>query len=136
MKCVPCLMAAAAMLAITPLLFAQTLRAQNEQPTLPSDFLGPQLIVWSQQQEPQPVLQSTVDAPAHRQPEVRTFTGRIVKGRTGYFLQLSNGLVYQLVYQLENEPKWERYESKEVELTGTRDDRGSCIHVTGIHLHS
>jgi hypothetical protein len=132
MKCAPSLVARFAMVAVAPLLFGQVLFAQNEQPTLPSDVLGPQLIVWSQQQNPEPVVQSPAGAPVHRQPEMQIFTGRIVKGRTGYFLQLSSGRVYQL----DNQEKWESYERKDVELTGTLDDSGLSIRVTGIHLVS
>jgi hypothetical protein len=126
------LIATASMFAITPLLLAQSVFAQNEPPTLPSDILGPQLIVWSQQQNPEPVLQSSVSEPARRPPEVRTFTGRIMKGHAGYFLQLSS----DVIYQLDNRELCASYERKVVEVIGTQDKSGGSIRVASIHLIS
>jgi hypothetical protein len=136
MKRGPSLIATFVMSAIAPLLLAQ-----NEQPTLPSDILGPRLIMWSQQQEPQPLLQTPASVPSHRQPELRTFTGRMIKGRAGYLLQQSLSGSSDVIYQLDNNQSdnqglWEHYEGKEVVLTGTLDDSGRGIQVTGIHLRS
>src|SRR6267143_1988235 len=51
--------------AVPPRLVAQDLQSQSS-PVLPSNILGPELIVWSQLQKPQPL-----------QPATRTLTGTI-----------------------------------------------------------
>ncbi|MFZ0957943.1 MAG: hypothetical protein WAN60_16485 [Candidatus Sulfotelmatobacter sp.] len=88
--------ALAFLLVTAPLMFTQGPQSQAG-PVLPSDILGPQLIVWSQAQKPQPVPQplpaerpvpdqqpeqpSPVQNPPARQqqPTAQKFTGTIVK---------------------------------------------------------
>jgi hypothetical protein len=109
------------LLAITPFLFAQEAR-----PTLPSDILGPQLIAWSQQQKPQPVPEPLLNSP-----DVRTFTGTIVKVHNRYVLQISSD-----VYQLDGQETARTFEGKEVKLTGALDESTRWIHVTSVRLNS
>jgi hypothetical protein len=126
---------------------APFLLGQASQPTLPSDILGPQLIAWSQQHKPQPVPQPLPDPPdqqqakqssdpvnpqAQQQPEVQTFTGKIVKDRAKYVLKVSN----DDVYQLDDQEKVQTYEGKDVKLVGTLDEGGRSIRVTSIQVIS
>jgi len=115
------LVAALGWLAITPLLLAQ-----EAQPTLPSDILGPQLIAWSQQQKPQPVPEPLLNSP-----DVRTFTGTIVKVHNRYVLQISSA-----VYQLDRQETAKTFVGREVKLVGALDESTRCIHVTSVRLNS
>jgi hypothetical protein len=128
-----------AAMAIAPRLFAQ-----ESQPTLPSNFLGPQLIAWSQQQRPQPMAprpdsldqhkETEPTQPVQQQPEVQTFTGDILKdrGNNKYVLKVSSDDVYQI-----DEPdKVSTYEGKHVMLVGILDTGRRSIRVSIIRLHS
>jgi hypothetical protein len=130
-----------ALLSIEPLLLAQ----ENQSP-LPSDVLGPQLIAWSQQQKPQPVPQPLPDPPsqhkdqqsaqpaspqAPQQPDVRTFTGKIVRDRSEYVLQVSDA-----VYHLDDQRKAQAYEGKDVKLVGILGEDSHSIRVSSIEIIS
>src|SRR5580658_2422319 len=138
------------LLSVTPLLLAQQIP-----PALPSDILGPQLISWSQQQRPQPVPQPLPEPPPQadpqpaqppanpptERPEVRTYTGKIVKDlRTSkYVLKVAGDATYQLDDQ--NKPR--EYEGKEVKIigignlgSGNLDDSSHRIRVTSLELIS
>jgi hypothetical protein len=123
-------------------------RAQDQPatPLLPSGILGPQLIVWSQAQKPQPVPQPLPDPPeqqAKKQPEQpanpqpaeeqavkRMFTGKIVKDAGHYVLKVSN----ECVYQLDDEQKAKEYEGKDVRVVGTLDAHGAILRVSDIEV--
>jgi len=92
------LLATLGLLSIPSLLLAQN----PQSPSLPSsaEIFGPELIAWSQQQKPQPVLQlpeprerqqevGAANAEAQQQPALQTVEGRIVKKRSQYVLQVS-----------------------------------------------
>jgi hypothetical protein len=74
------------LLSISSLALAQ---ADPLSPALPSQVLGPQLIVWSQLQKPQPVPQplpaalqqnkQSAKPPGRQQPDARTSRGSVVK---------------------------------------------------------
>lgn len=109
------LLSALAFLLVTvPLMFTQDPRSQPS-PALPADILGPQLIVWSQAQRPQPVPQPLLtserpvpeqqseqpnpadDPPAQQeQTTAQKFTGTIVKNSGVYSLKVSSNNAYQL----------------------------------------
>jgi hypothetical protein len=83
--------------AIAPLMLAQDPQS-HPSPVLPSNILGPQLIVWSQLQKPEPL-----------RPAVRTFTGTIVNDRGKYVLKITSGSAYQLDDQQKaRQYEWER----------------------------
>jgi Protein of unknown function (DUF5818) len=134
-----------ALLSVTPLSPAQQI-----QPALPSDILGPQLISWSQQQRPQPVPQPLPDSPPQQpgpqpgqqpanppseRPEVHTYTGKIVKDlhTSKFVLQVAGDETYQLDDQ--NKPR--EYEGKDVKIIG-RGNRDSSrrIRVASMELIS
>jgi hypothetical protein len=82
------LLATAGLMSISPLMFAQV--AQIPNPPSLSDILGPTLISWSEQQQPQPLPDSPGEqqpaAPANpqteQQPAVQSFTGVVSKDNT------------------------------------------------------
>jgi hypothetical protein len=127
-------------LAATPLMFAQDLPGPTN-PVLPSDFLGPQLIAWSQLQKPLPVLQLTSQradqqpgqSPVQPQsPAKQTLTGTIVRDGSRYILKVSNNSVYELDAQ----DKAKQYEGRQVKIAGTLDANGSTFHIISIELIS
>lgn len=86
MKRATSLLATVGLMSISPLMFAQV--AQIPNPPSPSDILGPTLISWSEQQQPQPLPdspgQEQPTAPANpqteSQPPVRRCTGATGNG--------------------------------------------------------
>ena len=106
--------------AIAPLILAQDVQSQPS-PVLPSNILGPQLIVWSQLQKPQPL-----------QPAARMFTGMIVKDRGKYVLKVASGSAYQL----DDQQKAGQYDGREVRLVGTMDENLYNVNVVSIELIS
>ena len=106
--------------AIAPLMLAQDVQSQPS-PVLPSNILGPQLIVWSQLQKPQPL-----------QPAARMFTGTIVKDRGKYVLKVASGSAYQL----DDQQKAGQYDGREVKLVGTMDENQHNVNVVSIELIS
>src|SRR5580692_1460740 len=119
-------------------------------PALPATVLGPQLIVWSQAQKPQPVPQplpssgpdqqpeqqqpgQTVNAPAQQPlPATQTFAGTIMKDGTKYILKDSSGTTYQL----DDQDNAKQYEGKQVKILGSLDAKSNTVHVVSIQLSS
>jgi Protein of unknown function (DUF5818) len=106
--------------AIAPLMLAQDPQS-HPSPVLPSNILGPQLIVWSQLQKPEPL-----------RPAVRTFTGTIVNDRGKYVLKITSGSAYQL----DDQQKARQYDGREVKLVGTQDENQRSVNVVSIELIS
>jgi hypothetical protein len=145
------LLSAFAFLLVTvPLTFTQDPRSQPS-PALPSDILGPQLIVWSQAQKPQPVPQPlrAADCPdpdqrpdqpnpadnpptQQQQPTAQKFTGTIVKNSGVYSLKASSNNAYQL----DDQERAMQYEGKQVIIGGTLGANGRSLHVIDIALLS
>ena len=150
MKRETCLLAALVfVLGTVPLICSQDLQSQPS-PVLPPDILGPQLIAWSQLQEPEPVpqplpppdrpvqqpdQQTAQPANPQAQPQAsapQTFTGTIVKDGSRYILKVSS----KNVYQLDDKERAQRYEGKQVKIEGTLDANGNSLHITSIELLS
>jgi hypothetical protein len=145
------LLSALAFLLVTvPLMFTQDPRNQPS-PALPADILGPQLVVWSEAQKPQPVPQplpaadrpvpeqqpvqpTPVDnAPAQQQqPTAQKVKGTIVKTGGVYVLKVSSNSEYQL----DDSEKAKQFEGQQVTIGGTLDASGSSLHVINIELIS
>jgi hypothetical protein len=145
------LLSALAFLLVTvPLMFTQDSRNQPS-PALPGDILGPQLVVWSEAQKPQPVPQplpaadrpvpeqqpeqpTPVDnAPAQQQqPTAQKVKGTIVKTGGVYVLKVSSNSEYQL----DDSEKAKQFEGQQVTIGGTLDASGSSLHVINIELIS
>lgn len=143
------LLSALAFLLVTvPLMFTQDPRNQPS-PALPADILGPQLVVWSQAQKPQPVPQplpaadrpvseqqpeqpTPVDnAPAQQeQPTAQKVKGTIVKTGGVYVLKVSSNSEYQL----DDQEKAKQFEGQQVTIGGRLDANGSSLHVINIEL--
>ena len=145
------LLSAFAFLLVTvPLTFTQDPRSQPS-PALPSDILGPQLIVWSQAQKPQPVPQplraadrpdpdqrpdqpNPADNPPtqQQQPTAQKFTGTIVKNSGVYSLKASSNNAFQL----DDQEKVKQYEGKQVIIGGLLDANNRRLHVINIEILS
>ena len=133
---------AASVLSIVPFTLAQDLQNQPT-PPLTSDILGPELIVWSEFQKPQPVPQPLPDPPeqqqgeptpnpSDKQPNVQTFTGRITKDGGKFVLKMSN----DNTYQLDDQEKAKQYEDKDVKLVGAVDENNHSVRIISIQLIS
>jgi hypothetical protein len=116
------------LLLTAPLMFAQTPQSQPR-PGLPSDILGPQLIAWSQLQQPQPVAQPL---PLSDQSDQQIITGTIIGDGSSYVLRISTNSAYQLADQ----EKVKQYEGKQVKIDGTLDANGASVHIISIELAS
>ena len=110
---------------------------------LPGSVLGPQLIVWSEIQKPQPMPQPLPPGedpfgrrPSQQQPgqansqerAAQTFTGTIVKDGDKYVLKVSAGMSYQL----DDQDQAKKYEGKQVKIAGDLDTNSSTLHVASI----
>ncbi len=132
-----------------PLILAASVFGQEPQirpsPALPASILGPQLIVWSHLQKPQPVSeplpeqqqqprQQQARQPANtqdrQQPSAHTFTGTIMKDGAKYVLKESRGATYQI----DNDAR--QYEGKQVRIVGNLDANNDILHVSSIRLIS
>jgi len=127
--------------------FAQDPQTQPR-PALPSDILGPQLIVWSHLQKPQPLPQplpppdrpiqqqdqqsANPPAPQEQRPATATFIGMIIKDGTKYVLKASSNKAYQL----DDQDRAKQYEGKQVKIAGTLNADGQSLHITSIELLS
>ena len=115
-------------------------------PSLPSGVLGSQLIVWTHLTAPQPLPQAlpapvtpvgqSQQVPAagpncRPQPQMRIFTGKIIRDRGKYFLKVSTES-----YVLDDQPKAGQYEDQVVKLAGTVDEDGHTLRVISIELIS
>lgn len=145
----------AALFALSPLAFSQE-AAQPATP-LPAEIVGPQLIMWSEQQKPQPVPQPlpppdkpdqeqsgqqqpsqqqpgqpepATSSQSQGQPSAQTFTGTIVKDGAKYVLK-ANGTAYQV----DDQDKAKSYEGKQVKITGSLD-KSNLLHISAIELLS
>jgi hypothetical protein len=142
-----CLATFVFVLATLPLVFAQDPQTQPR-PALPSDILGPQLIVWSHLQKPQPLPQplpppdrpiqqqdqqsANPPAPQEQRPATATFIGMIIKDGTKYVLKASSNKAYQL----DDQDRAKQYEGKQVKIAGTLNADGQSLHITSIELLS
>lgn len=132
-----------------PLILAASVFGQEPQirpsPALPASILGPQLIVWSHLQKPQPVSeplpeqqqqprQQQARQPGNTQdrprPSAQTFTGTIMKDGANYMLKESSGATYQL------DDNAKQYEGKQVKIVGNLDANKATLHVSSIQLIS
>jgi hypothetical protein len=135
MKRTPTVVATLAMLMLMP---APFILAQDPEPKLPAVILGPQLIVWSQQQTPQPIPDSTQQQIANPQTQpqldMRRFTGKIVKDLGEYVLKVSSSDIDQnsSMYRLDDQDAAKPYEGKEVNLVGIPVVTTHRIRVTSI----
>ena len=122
-------------------MFSQDVKGKPS-PALPSQILGPQLIAWSQVQEPQPLTEparradqqsaQTPQEPPQQQPAAQTLTGTIIKDGNRYVLKVSNGTAYQL----DDQDRAREYEGKQVKVAGTLDAKGNSFHINSIELIS
>ena len=126
-----------ALLSIPKIVTAQEM--QTPIPPSSGDILGPQLIVWSHEQEPQPVplpapLREKAPIPAdphmERQAVVRTFTGRIVNDHGSYVLRALN----DRSYQLDDQQKAKQYGGSKATVTGILNDDGQRLRIAGIEM--
>jgi hypothetical protein len=142
---------AASALAQTPQYQAFGQQPQVElNPALPATILGPQLIVWSELQKPQPVPQPVTpgtdpsqqqqktqqpgeDATgqSQQQPAAQTFTGTVIKDGDKYVLKTSG-----TTYQLDDQERAKPYEGKPVKIMGSLDASSNILTVTSIQLMS
>jgi hypothetical protein len=133
----------------TPLMFSQAME-KNPSPVTPDEFLGPQLIAWSQVQKPQPVAEplpqsdrvaqragesssEKAQEPPQQQPGAQTLTGTIVKDSGRYVLKVSSS---STTYELDDQDRAQRYEGKQVKVAGTMSAKGDSFHVISIELIS
>ncbi len=88
-------LATLALFGVSLLMLAQ--KSQDPSP-YPSQVLGPQLIVWSNQQKPEPLPQLPQDLSSSPQaePSVQTFKGRIIKDGGKFVLRVSDKSIYDL----------------------------------------
>jgi len=144
----------ASLFALSPLVFSQ--EAPQPATPLPADIVGPQLIMWSEQQKPQPVPQPlpppdkpdqeqsqqqpsqqqpgqpepATTSQSQGQPSAQTFTGTIVKDGAKYVLK-ANGTAYRV----DDQDKAKSYEGKQVKITGSLD-KNNLLHISEIELLS
>ncbi len=120
-------------------------------PAIPATILGPQLIVWSELQKPQPVPQPVTpgtdpsqqqqsktqqpgeDATAQSQPQpaAQTFTGTVIKDGDKFVLKTNSA-----TYQLDDQDRAKQYEGKPVKVLGSVDATTNVLRVTSIQLMS
>ncbi len=118
---------------------------RNDPGPVPSDVLGPQLIAWSQLQQPQPVQQpdqplsqanrqsEQVPSPQPAQPPAaQTLTGTIVKDFGRFILKVSSSTAYGL----DDQARARKYEGKQVKIAGIFDAKGNSFHIIDIQLIS
>jgi hypothetical protein len=109
---------------------------QKPSPVPPSDILGPQLIAWSQLQQPQP-MQQAEPAPSQTQASpssaTQTLTGIIVKDAGHYLLKVADS---STAYELDDQVRASHYEGKRVKVAGVLDAKGNSFHIINIELVS
>jgi hypothetical protein len=112
---------------------------------LPGSVLGPQLVVWSQMQRPQP---APTPLPANqRQPELpqtqqqpiqqelpldQTFAGTIAKDGNTYILKALDNTAYPI----DDQEKAKLYEGKQVRIAGILDAKANVLRISSIELLS
>ncbi len=107
----------AASLLACALPLASAWSADQQTPRLDTLPVNPALYPQDSQQERQ------------EQPEVKTFTGRIFKNGEKFVLE---DPAMNTSYQLDDQKKAEKYEGKNVKVTGTLDAQNNVIHVHAI----
>src|SRR4051794_29055572 len=127
--------------------------AQQSTPQTPEDaYTSRELIAWSQLQKPQPAPQplpprdtpvpqpeqppdqqaKSPGDPQTEQSPAQSFTGRIVKEGAQYVLRAASNTTYEL----DGQNDLQRYENKNVRVTGTLESGTNNIHVVKIELLS
>ena len=134
------------LLASCPLLAIAQQDSLRSNPSLPADVLGPQLIMWTQMQKPQPLPQPlppperadqpqasphSDSAPTQAEPATQ-FTGTIVKDGSRYALKVSDSTTYQV----DDQERAKTFEGKQVKVSGTLDPRLNILRITSIELLS
>ena len=116
---------------ISPHLLGQTVVPVA--PPAPSDVLGSDLIVWSEQQRPEPVPPAFPLDPGGQASSAprsqRTFTGMIVRDSQNDFVLLA---AIDRAYRLDDQRRAQQYEGKNVSITGTLDTDGRWLRVGNI----
>ena len=154
------------MLVTIALLFSGVSLAQERvarpAPRTGDGILGPQLIAWSEMQQPQPVPQrpepvpvpdSNADkqagptddtpkqqpapdtrAPAQERegPAAQTLSGTVIKLGDKYVLKTTD----KQTYELDDQNKAREYEGKQVKIVGSLDRTTNMIRITSIELIS
>jgi hypothetical protein len=110
--------------------------SQMERPSLPSGVLGPQLIVWSQQQRPRPLppaqnYGTTPQLRSQAQTGAKSFEGTITQsGGRLVLLEASTHIAFQLQDQAGQYAR--KFEGRKVGLTATADSAIGVLDVTDI----
>jgi hypothetical protein len=130
----------AAMLIMAPLGFAQE---SPSQAVLRTDVVGPQLIAWSQLQEPKPVAQPLPSdreeqpqqpqrhpAPQSQQLSPQILSGTIARDGDRYLLVVSQSSGYA-IQDIESVSP---YEGKRVKMAADLDSKTQVLHVTRIEF--
>lgn len=105
-------------------------------PGLAAQSSAPQRSPQTQQESPQPQAQPQQQAqPSQQSPQAsQTFTGKIIKLTTGKYAlltgQSSDGK--PTGHFLDDQENAQKYEGKQVTVTGTFDEASNMIHVTNI----
>jgi len=126
------------LLALSGSIFAQGVQA-DPSPALPSGFLGPDLIAWSQMQTPRPVPQPLPPDQrpgAQEQPSAETFAGTIIKIKSSYSLRLAGGITYRLNDQDSDRNNVKQYEGQQVAVLGNLSPDRSGLRIVAIRLAS
>jgi len=138
------------LLALTGGVVAQ--EAQTNPQTPEDAFSTRQLIAWSSLQKPQPAPQplpprdtpvpqpdqpsdqqaKSPAAPQGEQSPAESFTGKIIKQGAAYVLRAANSTTYELAEQGD----LERFENKNVRVTGKLEEGTNRIHVVKVELLS
>jgi hypothetical protein len=139
------ILALAAVVVLSPVLFAQSMNRGTLDPAPATSVIGPQLVAWSQMQTPhavpQPLPQEKPDpqkpVPANPQaeqpqPASQSFTGMIVKDGGKYVLKSSDNTVYQI----DDQERAKAYEGKRVKISGSVDAKTNLLHISSIDLLS
>jgi outer membrane biosynthesis protein TonB len=150
----------AALFLLAPLAFTQD-SALQPSPVLPGDILGPQLIVWSQAQKPQPVPQplpppeSSAQQPANQpdqqqpgepvssqsqssqtQTQMAAPSQPTAQAFTGTIVKDSGKYMLKVsqgsAYQIDDQEKVKPFEGKQVKIAGSLDANSNTLHVTSI----
>ena len=90
-------------------------------PNIPSN----ELIAWTQQQAPRPV-EGQYDT--QKRPAAQTFAGMIVKSGEKYVLTTSDNVTYEL----DDQERAQKFEGKQVQVTGKLDTSSNMIKVQDI----
>ena len=111
-------------LAFTILLPSFVLSQTAQKPNLPS-IPSQELISWTRQQLPQPV---EGQSDTQNQPAAQTFAGMIVKSGQKYVLTTADNVIYDL----DDQERAQRFEGKQVQVTGKLDKSSNLITVRDI----